>query len=143
MATKKKPAGRDPTTIEAEQEHLLPTTSISYGSQRTEDYTANKEFHLRLPSRMANYLDAEISTRWADLVLIVCFFMAGLIDAGAYNAYQCFTSMQVCFMTNSGATCSLLTCYVRLATLSSWPLESPTYRFPNLASRGPDRYARQ
>lgn len=42
-----------------------------------------------------NHLNAEITTRWADLVLIVCFFICGLIDAGAYNAYECFTAMQV------------------------------------------------
>jgi hypothetical protein len=42
------------------------------------------------------YLEAEITTRWADLTLIVCFFISGIIDAGAYNAYECFCSMQVC-----------------------------------------------
>ena len=42
-----------------------------------------------------HYFSATVSTRWADLILLVCFFMSGLTDAGAYNAYECFTSMQV------------------------------------------------
>lgn len=38
---------------------------------------------------------ADVSTRWADLVLMVNFFISGLVDSGAYNAYSCFVSMQV------------------------------------------------
>ena len=45
--------------------------------------------------RIKQYLAAEITTRWADLTLIACFFISGVIDAGAYNAYECFCSMQV------------------------------------------------
>lgn len=45
--------------------------------------------------RTKSYLTADISTRWADLVLMVCFFVSGLVDSGAYNAYSCFVSMQV------------------------------------------------
>jgi hypothetical protein len=45
--------------------------------------------------RTKTYLTADVSTRWADLVLMVCFFISGLVDSGAYNAYSCFVSMQV------------------------------------------------
>jgi hypothetical protein len=45
--------------------------------------------------RTKAYLTADVSTRWADLVLMVCFFISGLVDSGAYNAYSCFVSMQV------------------------------------------------
>ena len=45
--------------------------------------------------KATSYLTADISTRWADLVLMVNFFISGLVDSGAYNAYSCFVSMQV------------------------------------------------
>ncbi|KAK3707534.1 hypothetical protein LTR37_012029 [Vermiconidia calcicola] len=45
-------------------------------------------------TKLKRYLNADIETRWADLILVVCFFISGLIDAGAYNAYGCFSSMQ-------------------------------------------------
>ncbi|RGP77953.1 hypothetical protein FLONG3_3910 [Fusarium longipes] len=37
---------------------------------------------------------AEIDTRWADVLLLVCFFIAGLVDSAAFNMYGCFVSMQ-------------------------------------------------
>ena len=42
-----------------------------------------------------SYLNADLDTRWTDLILIACFGTSGLIDSGAYNAYNCFTSMMV------------------------------------------------
>ena len=45
--------------------------------------------------KATSYLMADVSTRWADLVLMVNFFISGLVDSGAYNAYSCFVSMQV------------------------------------------------
>ncbi|KAK3697798.1 hypothetical protein LTR37_017263 [Vermiconidia calcicola] len=45
-------------------------------------------------AKLKRYLNADIGTRWADMILVVCFFISGLIDAGAYNAYGCFSSMQ-------------------------------------------------
>lgn len=44
--------------------------------------------------KLQQYLLADVSTRWADLILIVCFLISGLVDSGAYNAYSCFVSMQ-------------------------------------------------
>lgn len=46
-------------------------------------------------ARVQEYLNSDIDTRWAELQLIVSFFISGMIDAGAYNAYECFCSMQV------------------------------------------------
>ncbi|KAF5679770.1 DUF1275 domain-containing protein [Fusarium heterosporum] len=37
---------------------------------------------------------AEVDTRWGDLLLLVCFFVAGLVDSAAFNMYGCFVSMQ-------------------------------------------------
>lgn len=36
----------------------------------------------------------DIDTRWGDLLLLVCFFVAGLVDSAAFNMYGCFVSMQ-------------------------------------------------
>lgn len=44
--------------------------------------------------KVKSHLSADISTRWADLVLMVCFMVSGLVDSCAYNAYNCFVSMQ-------------------------------------------------
>jgi hypothetical protein len=45
--------------------------------------------------KVKSHLSADVSTRWADLVLMVCFMVSGLVDSCAYNAYSCFVSMQV------------------------------------------------
>lgn len=37
---------------------------------------------------------SDIDTRWGDLLLLVCFFIAGLVDSAAFNMYGCFVSMQ-------------------------------------------------
>ncbi|KAK6396407.1 hypothetical protein LTR65_009491 [Meristemomyces frigidus] len=56
---------------------------------------ARKETYATRVQKVQGYLTADITTRWADLVLIVCFALSGLIDSGAYNAYECFVSMMV------------------------------------------------
>lgn len=35
-----------------------------------------------------------IDLRHADLVFLVCYFVSGLLDSSAYNAWTCFVSMQ-------------------------------------------------
>jgi hypothetical protein len=82
-----------------ERQRLLHFQRYSYSVyNNTHENTST----LPLPnvtSRMQNvkaYLSADISTGWADLVLLACFFISGMVDAGAYNAYECFVSMQVC-----------------------------------------------
>ncbi|KAF5020974.1 hypothetical protein F66182_6986 [Fusarium sp. NRRL 66182] len=37
---------------------------------------------------------AEVDVRWADILLLICFFVAGLVDSAAFNLYGCFVSMQ-------------------------------------------------
>ena len=37
---------------------------------------------------------ANIDVRHADLVFILCYFVSGLLDSSAYNAWTCFVSMQ-------------------------------------------------
>ena len=35
-----------------------------------------------------------ISLHHADLVFLVCYFVSGILDSSAYNAWTCFVSMQ-------------------------------------------------
>jgi hypothetical protein len=48
----------------------------------------------REPSRLRRRLDAPIDPKWADIILLGCFFCSGLIDSMAFNMYGCFVSMQ-------------------------------------------------
>ncbi|TKA34142.1 hypothetical protein B0A50_00122 [Salinomyces thailandicus] len=51
----------------------------------------------KTPTRLyqaKQYLNADVSNKHTDIILIICFAISGLIDSGAYNAYTCFTSMQ-------------------------------------------------
>ena len=45
-------------------------------------------------SQIRQRLDADVDARWADLILLGCFFCSGLIDSMAFNMYACFVSMQ-------------------------------------------------
>lgn len=44
--------------------------------------------------QMRRRLSAEIDTKWTDLLLLVCFLCAGIIDSMAFALYGCFVSMQ-------------------------------------------------
>ncbi|KAL8707506.1 MAG: hypothetical protein Q9220_007496 [cf. Caloplaca sp. 1 TL-2023] len=46
------------------------------------------------PRRLRPYLAAPIDTHHADLPLLACCFVTGIIDAGAYNAWGTFMGMQ-------------------------------------------------
>ncbi|KAM0425319.1 hypothetical protein ACHAPT_009375 [Fusarium lateritium] len=45
-------------------------------------------------SSISQRLTAEVDVRWGDILLLVCFFIAGLVDSAAFNLYGCFVSMQ-------------------------------------------------
>ena len=45
-------------------------------------------------SQVRQRLDADIDAKWADLILLGCFFCSGLVDSMAFNMYACFVSMQ-------------------------------------------------
>lgn len=69
-----------------------------------------------------------IDLRHADLVFLGCYFVSGLLDSSAYNAWSCFVSMQ------TGESCSLDHEFLTIvssadrhlqATLSSWAWVRP------------------
>ena len=42
----------------------------------------------------ASRFTTDVNTKWSDLLLLLCFFVAGLVDSAAFNMYGCFVSMQ-------------------------------------------------
>lgn len=80
-----------------ERDALLANHHHDYNSYITFDDSHGAPAKPSSPSRLEqtkHHLNASVSSRWTDLVLIICFAISGLIDSGAYNAYSCFTSMQ-------------------------------------------------
>ncbi|KAK5049881.1 hypothetical protein LTR84_003999 [Exophiala bonariae] len=49
---------------------------------------------MSLSSRMYLRFTSEVDPGWADLILLGCFFVAGIVDSVVYNKYTCFVSMQ-------------------------------------------------
>lgn len=47
-----------------------------------------------LSSRLHSRFTSEVDPKWADLVLLGCFFVAGMVDSVVFNKYTCFVSMQ-------------------------------------------------
>lgn len=47
-----------------------------------------------MKTRLEQHLYTEITTEWADLVLIACCFVSGVIDSVAFDVWGCFCSMQ-------------------------------------------------
>ena len=93
--------------------------------------------------KVKSHLSADVSTRWADLVLMVCFMVSGLVDSCAYNAYSCFVSMQVSFSIKKITNQHLTKTFTnnnsnRQATQSSSPSVQMTSQFPPHRSPGPN-----
>jgi len=66
-------------------------------------------------ARLRLHLEGEVDTRWADIVMITCCFISGLMDSVSFNTWGCFVSMQ------TGNTI-----FVGLAA-SHEPVDSPSY----------------
>ncbi|CAI7566332.1 unnamed protein product [Penicillium manginii] len=46
------------------------------------------------PSKLSQYLFTELNPRRADIILIICGFVGGLVDGLSFNAWGSFSSMQ-------------------------------------------------
>src|SRR6266498_5165392 len=44
--------------------------------------------------RLRRHIAVDVDTRWADVVMITCCFISGLIDSVSFNTWGCFVSMQ-------------------------------------------------
>ncbi|EXJ91899.1 hypothetical protein A1O3_00449 [Capronia epimyces CBS 606.96] len=54
----------------------LPTSTIPWSTRTMARFTA------------------EIDPRWADTILVACFFVSGIVDSVVFSTYTCFVSMQ-------------------------------------------------
>merc|ERR1712000_599927 len=45
-------------------------------------------------TRLRLRLTSDIDTRWADTILLACFFTTGMVDSIAFNTWSCFVGMQ-------------------------------------------------
>lgn len=73
--------GNGPSTLQAEHERLLGRRDIenydSFGQHPSGDL---KQAASERTKHWRSYLTADIDTRWADLVLILLFYVAGLVS---------------------------------------------------------------
>ncbi|KAK5132728.1 hypothetical protein LTR08_008694 [Meristemomyces frigidus] len=95
MSSRNLPSHKSKSDHGDEGNSLLAGTNSDYITFTSSPDTTSKN-PSKATTRMQkarSYLTADIDTRWTDLVLVVCFGESGLIDSGAYNAYNCFTSM--------------------------------------------------
>ena len=46
------------------------------------------------PSRWKQHFTTDVDPVWADLLLILCFFISGIVDSVAFDVWACFASMQ-------------------------------------------------
>ncbi|OAP57802.1 hypothetical protein AYL99_08540 [Fonsecaea erecta] len=49
---------------------------------------------LPMSTRLRLWLTSDIDTRWADTILLACFFVTGMVDAVAFNTWNSFVGMQ-------------------------------------------------
>jgi hypothetical protein len=54
------------------------------------------------PSQLSQYFLAELDPRRADVILIVCGFVSGLVDGLSFNAWGSFSSMQTGMLSTPG-----------------------------------------
>lgn len=45
-------------------------------------------------SAIREHFKQNVSQSWSDIVLIICTFIAGLVDSAVFNVWDCFVSMQ-------------------------------------------------
>lgn len=63
-------------------------------SVRTEQSFQSSELQHVWLKRLRNYLFVEVTASHADILLLICCIISGLVDSTIYNAYGTFVSMQ-------------------------------------------------
>ena len=75
-------------------EGFAPSDSNATTQQGEQDELPKDLQNDSLRHRVRRRLRADIDPKRADVVLILGYFIAGLVDSVAYNTYSCFVSMQ-------------------------------------------------
>jgi uncharacterized membrane protein YoaK (UPF0700 family) len=74
--------------------HSNNNTTSDEGNDR-QPLLQRKPQQLRsMPARIIRNLRAEVSRDWADLVLLLCYIVTGLLDSSSIQAWGAFVSMQ-------------------------------------------------
>ena len=63
-------------------------------SIRTEQSSQSSKLQHVSLKRLKNYLSVELTASHADILLLTCCIISGLVDSTIYNAYGTFVSMQ-------------------------------------------------
>ncbi|OTB01059.1 hypothetical protein M426DRAFT_225329 [Hypoxylon sp. CI-4A] len=65
-------------------------------NDRYSDHDLEKGVQVAAPTQntLSTYLKQGISRRHSDVILLICSFISGSCDSGAFNAWSCFVSMQ-------------------------------------------------
>jgi Protein of unknown function (DUF1275) len=56
--------------------------------------TTSKSIAQSFPKRMKQQMGSDIDLQRTHFILIILFFVTGLVDSAAYNIWSCFVSMQ-------------------------------------------------
>jgi hypothetical protein len=67
------------------------STDEHYAMEPGKDFSLGS---LPWPTRLRLRLTSDIDTRWADTILLACFFTTGMVDSIAFNTWSCFVGMQ-------------------------------------------------
>ncbi|EXJ86660.1 hypothetical protein A1O3_03613 [Capronia epimyces CBS 606.96] len=78
--------------------HSTPTASRDTSVERQKLARQARPNQLNMLSKLRgsvhNYLSQELDGSYMSVVIILCFFISGLIDSVAFNSWNCFVDMQ-------------------------------------------------
>ncbi|KAK6429749.1 hypothetical protein LTR95_014102 [Oleoguttula sp. CCFEE 5521] len=93
--------GDSPPTQSDERSRLLHFERYSYSTQHPNPHIHDPNTDAPMSQKASSkvqqlkrHLLADLSIKYTDWILLLCFLISGMMDAGAYNAYSCFVSMQ-------------------------------------------------
>lgn len=63
-------------------------------------------------SRLRKQMTAEVSRSWADIVLLLCYVVTGLLDSASTQVWGAFVSMQTGWSRQKHKTGNLVACLI-------------------------------
>ena len=73
------------------EKHSEVTDGLSYDTAKTSPAPNPKSIRIK---ELKKHLSVEVTTSHADILLLICCIISGLVDSTIYNAYGTFVSMQ-------------------------------------------------
>lgn len=101
-----------------------------------------KDFQQSLPwlTRLRLRFTSDIDSKWGDIILLACFFTTGMVDAIAFNTWNCFVGMQTGWSTTAPISTEGMTDHLLQETPFSQLLESVISLKASRAIPGPSRW---